>query len=175
VNALAPIEDELGLGAACMALPTAKMRAFVVAAVEYPKKRGRWLHAAATAGYGSPSSSRRSLAAIGARLAGDERVVKALEEESRKRLRALSPSAVHALERLVENDAHRDHGRAVAAIIDRADPIVTSLNLNHQHQVTHHVSVADIQRVRQRIAELAEKFGVPPMPAVDAEFKVVEP
>lgn len=159
-------------GPAMQALPNERWRAFVVAAVEYPKKNGRWTHAALAAGFGNASSSRKSIGVMASRLANDERIIKALEEENRKFLRRLGPSAVHALDRLIENPEHKDHCRAIAAVIDRADPLSTSHLVKVEHE--HRVTPAQIVNVQKRIRELATRAGLLTKPeTIDAEFKVV--
>lgn len=165
-------EDQPQLGQAMLALANDRQRQFVIAAIEYPKKIGRWLHAARAAGYGTAKSTNKSLAAIGARLAADDRVAAALVEESRKRLRALAPSAVAALDRMIEDPKHKDHARAVAAVLDRSDPLTTTHRVEVEHQ--HRMEPWQVAEVRERIAELARRAGVLPAP-IDAEFSVVEP
>ena len=51
--------------------------------------------------YGTPTSTNKSLSVISSRQAQDERVQDAIAEESHKRLRALSPTAISALEKLI--------------------------------------------------------------------------
>lgn len=165
-------DEPQSFGPAMLALVNDRQRSFVIAAVEYPKKIGRWLHAARAAGYGTPQSTNKSLAAIGARLAADDRVAAALVEESRKRLRALTPSAVAALDRLIEDPKHKDHARAVAAVLDRSDPLTTTHRVEVDHQ--HRIDPWQVAEARERIAELARRAGVLPAP-IEAEFTVVEP
>ena len=125
--------------------------------------------------YGTPTSTNKSLSVISSRRAQDERVQDAIAEESHKRLRALSPTAISALEKLIGNPQHKDFARGLAMVIDRADPV----------QTTHTVKVEDtralpagaIDKVLARIDGLARRAGLvpPPAPVIEGEFKVVSP
>lgn len=172
-EALSETETMAQWGPMMAALPSDKQRSFVVCLFMAPKKRGAPIYAARAAGYGTESSSNKSLGVMAARLMADDRVQEAIAEESRKRLRGLAPSVIAAIERLVNNPAHKDHGRALDMVLTRSDPVVT----------THNVTVADkrepspvaIEKVLARIDELAAKFGVPVLPSPKIiEGKAVE-
>jgi len=162
------------------ALPTDRQRKFVHYLFEAPpRKRGRIIWAARAAGFGNPdgSSTNKALSVIAARLLGNDRIQRALQAESQRRLRALPPAAVAALERLVDDPTHRDHARALDMVLARTDPVATTHNVHVDHRHEHHVSDADVEKVRARIAQLAERAGLLPRPIaapVDAEFRVVE-
>lgn len=145
------------------ALPTDKMRGFVVGLFLAPKKRGAPIYAARVAGYGTDTSSNKSLGVMAARLMADERVQDAIAEESHKRLRGLAPSAIAAIERLVNNPAHKDHGRALDMVLSRADPVTTVHNVSVAHR--HEPPPLALAKVLERIAELASRVGAPPLPA----------
>src|SRR5665213_2752583 len=121
--------DTPEFGPMMAALPTDKMRSFVVGLFLAPRKRGRLIYAAKTAGYGTDTSSNKSIGVMASRLMADERVQAAILEESQKRLRGLAPDAVQAIERLVNNPDHRDHGRALGMILERADPVISTHNV----------------------------------------------
>ena len=56
----------------------------------------------------------------------DPRVIAALHEQDKLRLRAIAPRALLALEDGVEDLRHKDHGRGVAMALDRAFPLTTA-------------------------------------------------
>lgn len=161
-------------GPKMQALANDKQRAFVCALFDAPKAKGRLIWAARAAGYGTATSTNKSLSVISSRLGQDERIQEAIAEESHKRLRTLSPGAIGALDSLIGNPNHRDHVRALAMVLDRSDPL----------QTTHTVRVEDVrppsmeatEKVLARIEELAKRAGLiaPAPPVIDGEFKVVE-
>ena len=63
----------------------------------------------------------------------DPKILAAIAEESRKVIRVGHPEAVAALFSVIRDPQHRNHTRAVAAVIDRCDPIETK----HSIDVTH--------------------------------------
>jgi hypothetical protein len=167
------IEKPPEWGPAMAALPTDKQRGFVVALFLAPKKRGALIHAARAAGYGTGTSTNKSLSVMAARLVADERVQEAIVEESRKRLRGLAPSAIAAIESLVNNPKHKDHGRALDMVLSRADPVVTTHNISVSHK--RELSPLALAKVLERIEELASKVGAPALPAPKViEGKAVE-
>ncbi len=152
-------------GPAMAALPTDKQRAFVVALFLAPMKRGALIYAARAAGYGTDDSTNKSLGVMAARLMADERVQEAIAEESHKRLRGLAPRAIVAIESLVNNPAHKDHGRALDMVISRADPVATTHNVRvSDDRLSPNAGMA-MEKVLKRIDELAAKFGVPALPS----------
>jgi hypothetical protein len=90
----------------------------------------------------------------------DQRIVEAVAEESQKFLRAIVPEAVAALRRLVNDPKHRDHGRAVLAMIDRIDPVETR-HVVDVHRRTE-IAVVTTDEVLKKINELATKAGLAP-------------
>ena len=117
-----PIEPEPELGPKMRALANDRQRAFVRALFDAPKKEGRIIWAARAAGYGTAQSSVKSLSVIGSRLNVSDPIQAAISEESQRRLRSLAPSAVKALEGLVDNPKHRDHARGIAMILRQGRP-----------------------------------------------------
>ena len=133
-------------------LPTAKMRAFVVAMYEVPPGRGATVRAAVLAGYGTPTTTRKALSVIAARLSTDERIQAAIAEEGRRRFRTLGPIAHFALKNLLLDPAHKDHGKAVMACLNHAMPLETRHLHEHQHQHQHFTNG------KQRAAEAVKHF-----------------
>jgi hypothetical protein len=62
-------------------------------------------------------------------------MIAAVAEESKKVIRLGHPEAAAAVLSLVRNPSHRDHMRAVAAILDRADPVESQSR--HNIEVVH--------------------------------------
>ena len=85
----APLETGLKMpppsewGPAMSALKSDRQRAYVVACFEVRPGKGVSSRAARLAGYGSRTSSAKSISVIAARLANDEQVQLAIEEEGR--------------------------------------------------------------------------------------------
>jgi phage terminase small subunit len=154
------------------ALPTDKQRGFVVSLFLAPRKRGALIYAARAAGYGTDSSSNKSLGVMAARLLADDRVQAAIAEESHKRLRGLAPSAISAVEKLVNNSAHKDHARALDMVLSRADPVTTSHTVHVSDGRSSARAEMEMGKVLQRIEELWERVGAPALPRpiiIDAE------
>lgn len=128
------IDMQAEWGPAMQALPTEKQRAFVVAMFEVKPGRGAIMRAARQAGYGTATSSQKSISVIGSRLANDERIQLAMEEEGRRRFRTLGPAAHHALKNLLLNPKHRDHSKAVLAFHEHAMP----REMRHKHEHEHY-------------------------------------
>jgi hypothetical protein len=156
-----------------MAALSEKRRAFVVALYsdDAPAKGdGLLIWAAQQAGYGTPTSSNKSLGVIANRIVHDDTVQQAIAEFSRGMVRAIAPEAVRAVRELVRDTKHKDHGRAIGQILDRVAPIET----------THNVKIEDnrppsreaMERVLARINELAMRAGVVLPP--EADYKLIE-
>ena len=124
------------MGPAMRALPNEAWRAFVYSYVANPNPRGGGGKAAAlrAAGLGQGSSPEQQ-AKDAWKLAHDDRVIAAIAEEARKVIRVGAPEAANALLGLVRNPEHKDHARALAMVLDRADPIQTHHNMEIVHRV----------------------------------------
>jgi hypothetical protein len=167
-------EDAPEWGPAMAAL-SEKRRAFVVALFDEnaPNKgNGLFVFAARLAGYGTPTSSKQSLGVIAGRIAHDDRVQAAIVEYSHRALRAIPPEAIRALKDLIRDPKHKDHARAIAMVIDRADPL----------QTVHTVRVEDVrppsvevtQAVLDRIEALMQRAGLaPPAKVIDGNYRDV--
>jgi hypothetical protein len=159
-------------GPAMLALPNDRQRAFVTALFDddAPRKGdGLLIYAARTAGYGTPTSSRKSLNVIASRIAHDDRVQEAIAQFSHRVLRTIPPEAFKAAKNLIRDPKHKDHARAVFEILGRTDPL----------QTLHTVKVEDnrpptidaTQAVLDRIEALMQRAGPlqPPPKIIDAK------
>jgi phage terminase small subunit len=167
--ALAPDGTEWG---PCMKALNERQRRFVLALYQVPPGHGAQVRAAKMAGYGTPTSSPETWAALASRLIHDERVQAALREHDQKVLRAAAPRALRALHGLVEDTEHRDHARGIAMVLDRTHPVET---VHHVKTERRHVLVAP-EKVLARIREIASAVGLDAdamPPPIDAEFTEV--
>jgi len=159
VAAQNPPQDEQGNWGPCMlALANDKQRHFVSALFEAPRKKGRLIWAARAAGYGSTNSSNDSIAAIASRLHADQRIQAAIAEESHRQLRGLAPGAIAALERLIDDPAAKDHARAIATVLDRSDPLMTTHTVKVERD--DRPTPQAIDKVLARIEALAARAGL---------------
>lgn len=156
--------DDLKNGPA-MAKLTEKQRKFVHALFLAPRSHGAGLFAARAAGYGTPTSSNNSLSVIAYQMQNDPRVQAAISEASQMYLTTLGPPAVRALKKLLANPKHRDHGRALAIVMDRVTPVQSTAVLKVEGEVT--LNASEARHVMDRIEALANKFMVPlPAPKI---------
>lgn len=155
---IAPVEHADGELGPAMAALNAKQRLFVRALFESPKKHGAAVYAARVAGYGTSTSSVRSMASIAHRLSSDPKVQDAIQEESRKYVTTLGPLAVRALKNLAGTPSHRDHGRALGMIVDRVLPTQSTHTVKVEHEVGP--NMATTAAALKHIADLAMKVGI---------------
>ena len=74
-----------------------------------------------------------------------------------------------ALKNVIRDPRHRDHMRAIAAVIDRADPLATVHTVRVED--TRPPSPEITQKVLDRIDELARRAGLLPAPQIiDGEY-----
>jgi hypothetical protein len=148
------------MGPNMLALPNDRWRAFVVALYDE-----LLVYAARKAGFGTATSSPKSLGVQANRICYDERTQKAIAEYSIAVVRSgLAPEVVRAIRNVVNDPAHRDHARMLALVYDRLDPL----------QTLHTVKVEDnrpaspeiTQKVLERIDELARRAGLLPSPQI---------
>lgn len=157
-------------GPAMKALPSDRHRAFVRALYTVRPGHGAQVKAATLAGFGTAESSPASMATIASRLAHDERVLAAIEEEDKKYIRSRAPRALSALGRLIEDPRHKDHARGIAMVLDRTAPAETQHTVKVQHDASPQLVAT--AAVMKRIADLATQAGldVDRMPAlIDAK------
>lgn len=129
-------EDWGQLGPAMRALPNEAWRTFCHELVTGPGGHGKYAAAARAAGLGKDSTP-ANLAKLAWKIAHDDRMIAAIAEEARKHLRGAHPEAVNALHKMIRDPAHRDHGRAVLALLDRVDPVVSKQNIEVTHRVVN--------------------------------------
>jgi hypothetical protein len=167
-------EPQPEFGPAMRALPNDKWRNFVCALYEAPMKRGRVLWAARTAGIGKENSSNKSVGVMAARMLHDDRVQAAIAEESQRRLRAMPPEAIVALEAIIRDPAHKDHARGIAMVLDRTDPLQTTHTVKIED--TRPPSLEATQQVLDRIEKLMRGFGLikPAAPVIEGECTVID-
>jgi hypothetical protein len=139
------------LGPAMRALPTEKMRAFVVALVE---TGGSGADAAALAGY--KHANRQTLRSAASSLLRDERVQAAIHEESIKQLRADGPMALGVLRSIAKDKgvAPRDRIRAATEILSRGGFHATT----EQHIQVDLTSMTD-EELRRSALKIATDLG----------------
>ena len=160
-------QEPTKLGPAMQSLPNDRQRAFVCALYDddAPRKGdGLLIYAARAAGYGTPTSSTKSLRVIANRIVHDGRVQAAIVEHSRSVLRAVPPEAIRALKELIRDPKARDHARAIAMVIDRTDPLQTLHTVRVED--TRPPSPEITQKVLDRINELARRAGLLQAPQV---------
>jgi hypothetical protein len=116
------------------ALPNERWREFCYHLVTQKPGHGALTRAARAAGFGK-NSTPTNLAKIAWRMSRDERLIAAVAAESKKVIRLGHPEAVAAVLNLVRNPKHRDHMRAVDAVLSRADPIES--HSRHNIEVLH--------------------------------------
>jgi hypothetical protein len=144
------IGDDSGkLGPKMLALPSDRMRAFVLALLAQGTRN--YTAAYKAAGY---SGTMEALRVGASRLAHDERVLAALHEEASKRLHSLVPAALRVVEEIMENPDAKDRAKVALGVLDRAG-LHTVTEQRHTH------SLADDTEMLARIRLLAERNGIP--------------
>jgi hypothetical protein len=150
---------------------TPLMQAYVTAMLDHPMgNQSMW---AEMAGYSNTSAN--YLRKTGHNLAHDPRIQAAIQEEARKRINSGTIMAVSALMDLVRNPEHKDHFKAVSALLNRVG----------FHEKTESLTVVehrgDDQAAIQKIKDLAQLLGVDAKVllgkagVVEAEFTDVTP
>ena len=105
-----------------------KERTFVDRYLALGGKHGAGKKAAQLAGYPA------SWAGIAShRLLRRPRVMRAIEEESKRLVRALGPQAIQVIKEILDDREHKDRLKAARTVLERFDP--TFLGVQHQHQV----------------------------------------
>jgi hypothetical protein len=122
------------LGSAMAALPNQKWRDFCYHLVIQKPGHGALTRAARLAGFGE-NSTPANLAKLAWHMSRDERLIAAVAEQSKKVIKLGHPEAVAAVLKLVRSPNHRDHMRAVDAVLSRADPIES--HSRHNIEVLH--------------------------------------
>jgi hypothetical protein len=148
------------LGPAMRALPNNRWREFVYQYVTGKPGHGSLSRAARAAGFGKKSTA-LNVARMAYKLSTDERVIAAFAEETKKVIRVAAPEAVQATLKLIRDPKHRDHGGAIAMILDRTDPVET--RSRHNVEVVHRVEDHDQEaleelRALRQLGTLREKL-----------------
>jgi hypothetical protein len=135
MSALRKRQQDWGqLGPAMQALPNNQWRDMVYHLVNQKPGHGALTRACRAAGFGK-NSNPTNLAKLAWRMSRDERLIAAVAEESKKIIRLGHPEAAAAVLNLIRNPKHRDHMRAVDAVLSRADPIES--HSRHNIEVLH--------------------------------------
>lgn len=145
MNALPAHRDDWGnWGAAMQLLPNEAWRLFVYSYVRQKPRRGALVAAARAAGF-CKNSTPANAAKLAWKMAHDERVIAAISEESRKILRVAFPEGANALLNLVRDPEHKDHGRAIALLLERTMPAET----RHHVEILHKTVDPDIEALEE--------------------------
>src|SRR6516165_9530038 len=105
-----------------------KERTFVDRYLALGGERGAGTKAAQLAGY---SASWSAIAAH--RMLRRPRDMRAIEQESKRLVRALGPRAIQVIKEILDDREHKDRLKAARTILERIDP--TFLGVQHQHRV----------------------------------------
>lgn len=132
------------------ALNTNGQRRFVIALCEQTHRD--YSAAYRAAGYGAEEGV--SLRNCASKMAHDERIQEALQEEAGRRLKALLPMALSRAEEILADPQHKDSAKIALGVLDRS-----GLGAVVQHQ--HIVGLADDTAMLARIKMLAERNGIP--------------
>ncbi len=171
-------DDDLGdLGPAMSALTDRRQR-FVMILLQQVKPN--YLRAADRAGFAPadantvPKKRRAVLKQIGWRLAHDEKVIAAINEETSKRYRSAGALiGLRVMERIAQNDKHKDQLRAAEMLANRA-----GFRAEQRIEVAHTHRDLTTEAMVQRIEELARKHGLDPQVllggSAPAPMKVIE-
>jgi hypothetical protein len=106
-------------------------------------------------------------------MAHDEKVIAAIAEESKKILHVAYPEGANALVNLIRDPEHREHGRAIALLMDRVFPAETRHNIEVVHKTIDPdiEAIEELRALRQlgtSRAKLIELFGVSGLPRIEA-------
>lgn len=151
------LPPEAELGPAMRALPNDVWRRFVLVCNQ-PTATGRVNHAQAAHDAGFQTENRSSLAALGHRLAHDERIQAALLEESKRTMGAALPVAMATVIQILLNPAAKDAMklRAAQILFDRG-----GIPQRTEHEVVVHHTESRSQMI-DRVIRLAKDMGLDP-------------
>ena len=138
-----------------MAKLNVKQQAFVLNVIELPDEPGILIRAARAAGYGTATSSSRSLCTIASRLWNSKRVQDAYYEIGRGHLGKLAIRGLKGIEKVLdEGPTHKDFFKCAKTALQYGWPIETTQNIN----VVHRETVAFDPRLMERFSA---EFGIP--------------
>jgi phage terminase small subunit len=135
-----------------------RRRAFVLALYEIPRGHGAATQAARLAGFGTAQSSALSMAAQASKLMHNPRVIEALAEEDKRRIRSAAPRAIRALEMLIEDPTHKGHERAISEVLSRVHPLETRHTIDVVHHVDHDAEAVAQLRTLRGLGVVREKL-----------------
>jgi phage terminase small subunit len=123
-------------------------RLFIDRFIQLGACKGRGKQAAEAAGY-PPSWSK----VAASRMLRIPRIARAVEEESRRLLRALGPRAIQVIAEILDDPEHKDRLKAARTVLERIDPTV--FGVQHQHRVDVTVEGMEMSlRMLQAMREL---------------------
>lgn len=135
-----PVPEPVPNYGPAMTLLRPRQRRFVEALFEQRPGYGAYSGAARVAGYGNKegTSTAESIGAIAQRLLSDDKVIAAIAEVAKKRIRADAPAAVRAVADIVNDPTHKDRLRAATTILERIDPVETKHSVAVTHEIVDH-------------------------------------
>jgi hypothetical protein len=155
-------------GPKMLALPNDRWRYFVMALYDQeapPKGKGLMSYAAKKVGFGTATSTAKSISVQAHRVCYDKRTQEAIAEYSIAAVRGgLAPDVVKGIRNVVNDPKHRDHGRILVEMYGRLDPLQTVHKVTVED--TRPPSIEAIERVLERIDELARRAGLLPAPQI---------
>jgi len=116
------------------ALPTEKMRRFVLARFE-PDEKGNFPSKGAAAKLAGYSGTAHVLASIGQKLMRDPRVVLAYNEEYERQVRDHGLPALKALQEIVADTHHAQRAKVALALVERAAPTIQRVDVNARVEI----------------------------------------
>jgi hypothetical protein len=150
-EAIAQPEEAWGeLGPAMREL-TEKQRLFVRHLLTSKPGYGALSRAYRAAGYGNPKRPENGRKDAHA-LSRNPKIVAAIVEEGKNYVRGAGyAQAVTALLHMVSDPEHREHGRAVAMVLDRVDPVVSKqlIDVTHRHEDPDRASLEELKALRK--------------------------
>jgi hypothetical protein len=95
------------------------------------------------------------------------RVMRAIEEESKRLVRALGPQAIKVIKEILDDRGHKDRLKAARTVLERIDPTVVGVQHEHRVDVAVEPGIETALRMLQVMRELRvpievqrEKIGV---------------
>jgi hypothetical protein len=137
-------------GPKMMALPNDRWRRFVLELMGQAKRD----YSAAYIAAGYSSNSAGAVRVEAHRMAHDQRIQEAIQEEGARRMKALLPAALHVVEQMLEDPQNKDAAKAAFGVMDRA-----GLAAATEHKIT--LGLANDTEMLARIKLLAERNGIP--------------
>jgi hypothetical protein len=147
-----------------------KERTFVDRYLALGGKHGAGKKAAQLAGY---PTSWSGIAAH--RLLRRPRVMRAIEEESKRLVRALGPQAIQVIKEILDDREHKDRLKAARTVLERVDPAFVGFQHQHRVDVVAESGLERSLRLLRMLRELKvpievqrEKVGVNLFPQLEA-------